>query len=46
MTRENPFEDEDVAKQWANSVESDAEGTRSKESYPYLKNGLLPLIRV
>ncbi|MDX9914128.1 MAG: hypothetical protein RBS77_06130, partial [Candidatus Moranbacteria bacterium] len=35
---ENPFEDEQVAKEWINSVENEKNMGRDKEIYPRLKN--------
>lgn len=37
---ENPFEDEQVAKEWINSVENEKDLYRDKEVYPRLKNWL------
>ncbi len=38
MFEENPFEREDVAKQWISSVENEKDGFRDREIYPRLKS--------
>lgn len=41
LKEENPFEDEQVAKEWMNSVENEKDSYRDKEIYPRLKNWLV-----
>lgn len=38
LREENPFTDDEVAKEWINSVENERGRTRDREVYPYLKN--------